>query len=89
MKSKALVSLLVTFVLSIPVAPQQSQPQEDQDSVVRITTNLVQVDAVVTKDGPGCDQSHTKRLRDYRRRPAPGRSPIFLTSRMFPIRMLK
>lgn len=56
MKRKAFVSLLVTFVLSIPVATQQSPPQkpkteEDQDSVVRITTNLVQVDAVVTKDG--------------------------------------
>ena len=67
MKNKAFVSLLVTFVLSIPVAPQQSQPQkpktpeketrqqpeseEEQDSVVRVTTNLVQVDLVVTKDG--------------------------------------
>ena len=56
--SKAFVSLLVMFVLAIPVAPQQPQPQkpkpeteEDQDSVVRISTNLVQVDAVVTKDG--------------------------------------
>ena len=73
MKSKAFVSLLVTLVLSIPVATQQPQPQkpkttaeketrtvpkpqqpeteEEQDSVVRVTTNLVQVDAVVTKDG--------------------------------------
>ena len=69
MKSKAFVSLLVTFVLTIPVAAQQPQPQkpkttpetetkpkqpeteEEQDSVVRITTNLVQVDVVVTKDG--------------------------------------
>jgi len=56
--SKAFVSLLVTFILAIPVAPQQPQPQkpkpesdEDQDSVVRISTSLVQVDAVVTKDG--------------------------------------
>jgi len=56
--SKAFVSLLVMFVLAIPVAPQQPQPQkpkpeteEDQDSVVRISTNLVQVDAIVTKDG--------------------------------------
>jgi VWFA-related protein len=56
--SKAFVSLLVTFVLAIPVATQQPQPQkpkpeteEEQDSVVRITSNLVQVDAVVTKDG--------------------------------------
>jgi VWFA-related protein len=55
---KAFVSLLVMFVLAIPVCPQQPQPQkpkpemeEDQDSVVRITSNLVQVDAVVTKDG--------------------------------------
>ena len=73
MKSKALVSLLITFGLAIPVATQQPQPQkpkdtpqketksapnqqqaapeDDQDSVVRITTNLVQVDAVVTKEG--------------------------------------
>ena len=64
MKSKAFISLLVTFVLSIPVAAQQPQPQkpkpapeketkpeEDQDSVIRITTNLVQLDMVVTKDG--------------------------------------
>lgn len=33
-------------------APQQQQPRDDaQDDVVRITTNLVQVDVVVTKDG--------------------------------------
>src|SRR5688572_10644374 len=67
MRTKALVSLLLTFVVSIPVLTQQPQPQkpkpttaprrqqqateEDQDSVVRISTNLVQVDAVVTKDG--------------------------------------
>jgi VWFA-related protein len=73
MTSKAFVSLLLTLVLSIPVAAQQPQPQkpktppeketkavpnrqqpeteENQDSVVRISTNLVQVDAVVTKDG--------------------------------------
>jgi VWFA-related protein len=58
-KSQSFVSLLITFVLSIPVATQQPQPQKpgtpetetEQDSVVRITTNLVQVDAVVTKDG--------------------------------------
>lgn len=66
MRTKALVSLLLTFVVSIPVLTQQPQPQkpkptvpshqqqeteEDQDSVVRISTNLVQLDAVVTKDG--------------------------------------
>ena len=66
MRTKALVSLLLIFVVSIPVLTQQPQPQkpkptatgrqqreteEDQDSVVRISTNLVQLDAVVTKDG--------------------------------------
>jgi VWFA-related protein len=59
MKSKAFMSLPVMFVLSIPVATQQPHPQKpgtpeteaEQDSVVRIMTNLVQVDAVVTKDG--------------------------------------
>ena len=66
MRTKALVGLLLTFVVSIPVLTQQPQPQkpkptaptrqqqeteEDQDSVVRISTNLVQLDAVVTKDG--------------------------------------
>ncbi|HZI61204.1 MAG TPA: hypothetical protein VFD62_10845 [Pyrinomonadaceae bacterium] len=29
----------------------QTTPAGDQDDVVRITTNLVQIDAVVTKDG--------------------------------------
>src|SRR5688500_2513050 len=66
MRIKALVSLLLTFVVSVPVLTQQPQPQkpkttvpsrqqpeteEDQNSVVRISTNLVQLDAVVTKDG--------------------------------------
>ena len=31
--------------------PQTSKPANDKDDVVKITTNLVQVDAVVTKDG--------------------------------------
>ena len=35
-----------------PVTPQQqAQPEVDSQDVVRITTNLVQIDAVVTKDG--------------------------------------
>ena len=33
-----------------PPAPQ-SQPRSEEQEVVRITTNLVQVDVVVTKDG--------------------------------------
>ncbi len=34
-----------------PTSPPQSPTKIDQDDVVKITTNLVQVDAVVTKDG--------------------------------------
>lgn len=34
-----------------PKTAQQSQPDLDEQDVVRITTNLVQVDVVVTKDG--------------------------------------
>jgi VWFA-related protein len=59
MKRSALVlvlvlSLFVQFMAQeagpVPVAPQEAQA--DEDEVVRITTNLVQVDAVVTdKDG--------------------------------------
>ena len=59
MKNKALLALLLSFCIfwpalaqTKPVAPQQPQkPTADQDEVVKITTNLVQVDAVVTKDG--------------------------------------
>lgn len=32
-------------------SPSPKKPADDQDDVVKITTNLVQVDAVVTKDG--------------------------------------
>lgn len=58
------VSLLASIVCSAvaqqqsptepqkPVTPQQqAQPEVDSQDVVRITTNLVQIDAVVTKDG--------------------------------------
>jgi VWFA-related protein len=59
MINKALLALLLSFCIFLPalaqtkpVAPQQPQkPADDQDDVVKITTNLVQVDAVVTKDG--------------------------------------
>lgn len=62
MKNKALLPLLLSFCLFVPAlaqtqttkpaAPQQPQkPVDEQDEVVKITTNLVQVDAVVTKDG--------------------------------------
>ena len=59
MKTKAFLALLLSFFIFLPAlaqtkpaAPQQPQkPADDQDDVVKITTNLVQVDAVVTKDG--------------------------------------
>jgi VWFA-related protein len=64
MKNKSLLALLLSFCVFLPAlaqtatqnkpaAPQQppQKPADDQDEVVKITTNLVQVDAVVTKDG--------------------------------------
>ncbi|HJU94063.1 MAG TPA: VWA domain-containing protein [Pyrinomonadaceae bacterium] len=60
MKSNATLALLLLFCLfltalaqSKPAAPPQPQKPSEvtDDDVVRITTNLVQVDAVVTKDG--------------------------------------
>ena len=59
MKIKAPLALLLSFCIFLPVLSQTKpatptqpqQPSDDQDDVVRITTNLVQVDAIVTKDG--------------------------------------
>src|SRR5690242_11484463 len=66
MKIKAFLALLLSLFMLLPVLaqtlpaapppPQQKpadkqKPADDQDDVVKITTNLVQVDAVVTKDG--------------------------------------
>lgn len=58
MKSKAILALLLLFCLfptapaqTKPAAPPPAQKPSDDDDVVRITTNLVQVDAIVTKDG--------------------------------------
>ena len=58
MKPKAILALLLLFCVLLtaaaqdkPAAPPQNQKPSDDDDVVRITTNLVQVDAVVTKDG--------------------------------------
>ncbi|HKG48259.1 MAG TPA: VWA domain-containing protein [Pyrinomonadaceae bacterium] len=63
MKIKPSLALLLSFCILLPALaqtqpgapppqpPQQQQPVDDKDDVVRITTNLVQVDAVVTKDG--------------------------------------
>src|ERR1044072_2707740 len=60
MNIKAFLALLLVFcVLSPALAqnkpaaknPTQSQTSDEKDDVVKINTNLVQVDAVVTKDG--------------------------------------
>lgn len=55
MNIKALLALLPLLCLLSPALaqtpPQTQKPPDDKDDVVKITTNLVQVDAVVTKDG--------------------------------------
>jgi VWFA-related protein len=67
MKIKTILALLLSLCMFLPAlaqtlpapppAPPQNpadnkqKPADDQDDVVKITTNLVQVDAVVTKDG--------------------------------------
>ena len=59
MKTKAFLALLLIGCILFPALaqtkpaaqPQTQKPSDDNDEVVKITTNLVQVDAVVTKDG--------------------------------------
>jgi VWFA-related protein len=62
MNIKAFLALLLVFCILLPAFAQdkpaappppqtQSQTGDNKDDVVKITTNLVQVDAVVTKDG--------------------------------------
>ena len=54
MRHRVTLALLVSVCTFLPAAPlaAQTTPAGEQDDVVRITTNLVQVDAVVTKDVP-------------------------------------
>src|ERR1044071_1782222 len=58
MNIKPFLALLFLFSILLPALgqnkpapPPQPQQTDDQDDVVRINTNLVQVDVVVTKDG--------------------------------------
>lgn len=53
MQHRATLALLLLFsiFLPLPLVGAQTKPADDKDEVVRITTNLVQIDAVVTKDG--------------------------------------
>ena len=60
MKIKAFLALLMSFCILLPAfaqtqqpaapppPPAQQKPDDDKDDVVKITTNLVQVDAVIT-----------------------------------------
>ncbi|HEY8411721.1 MAG TPA: VWA domain-containing protein, partial [Pyrinomonadaceae bacterium] len=51
MSQRVTLALLLSFCTLLPAMGQTTQRADDKDEVVRITTNLVQVDAVVTKDG--------------------------------------
>src|SRR5215218_3246201 len=58
MKHRVVLAVLLSFCTLLPVLSQttaqtttQSKPVDDRDDVVKITTNLVQIDAIVTKDG--------------------------------------
>ena len=53
MHYRVILALLLSFCTFLPLAPvaAQTKPAGDQDDVVKITTNLVQIDAVVTKNG--------------------------------------
>ena len=50
MNKRVTLALLLSFCTLMPALGQTGQTA-DKDDVVRITTNLVQIDAVVTKDG--------------------------------------
>ena len=50
MNQRVTLVLLLSFCILMPVLGQTG-PTADKDDVVKITTNLVQIDAVVTKDG--------------------------------------
>ena len=50
MKQRAVLAVLLSFCTLAPVLGQ-TKPTADNDDVVRITSNLVQLDVIVTKDG--------------------------------------
>lgn len=53
MNHKVTLALLLSICTFLPASlvAAQTKPAAEQDDVVKITTNLVQIDAVVTKDG--------------------------------------
>ena len=50
MKNRVALTVLLSFCTLLP-ALGQTTPTDDKEDVVRITTNLVQIDVAVTKDG--------------------------------------
>ena len=50
MNRRIILALVLSFCTFLPVSGQ-TKPPNDRDDVVKITTNLVQIDAIVTKDG--------------------------------------
>src|SRR5690349_5713723 len=50
MNKRVTLALLLSVCTVLPIMGQ-NRPADDKDDVVKIRTNLVQVDAVVTKDG--------------------------------------
>jgi hypothetical protein len=70
MQHRVILTLLLLFSIFLPVVGQ-TKPAEQED-VVRITTNLVQIDAVVTKDGkpvPNLKADDFEIYEDGRRQP--------------------
>ncbi len=53
MKKRVTLALLLSFCTLLPTLAQtpQTPRTDDKDDVIKITTNLVQIDAVVTRDG--------------------------------------
>src|SRR5687768_410554 len=71
MNHRVILALLLSLCTFLPVVGQV-KPADDKDDVVRITTNLVQIDVVVTKDGkpvPNLTAEDFEIFEDGRRQP--------------------
>jgi len=71
MNNRVTLAVLLSFCTLLPVMGQTT-PADDKDDVVRITTNLVQIDVVVTKNGkpvPNLKAEDFEIYEDGRRQP--------------------
>jgi len=71
MNHRVILALLLSLCTFLPVVGQV-KPADNKDDVVRITTNLVQIDVVVTKDGkpvPDLKAEDFEIFEDGRRQP--------------------